>query len=163
MRVREANWAAQVPWSGIQDIPAAFRGVGEKLAISDVDGLRAALNSKAGAGSGFSGRYSDLTGKPVLGSAAYVDVKSFVAAPTDRTYQRGQIDFVAGQQVYPVVFSVEMKAVPDIESDFYISDGTSEEMFYGAAQAVDTFGFNFWLNVPPAFSRGWCIWKAKVP
>ncbi len=87
---------------------------------------------------------------------------AFVPAPTDKTYQRGQIDFVAGQQVYPVVFSIEMKSVPDIETQLYIADGTAEEMFYGAAQAVDTFGFNFWINTLPAESRGWCIWKAKV-
>ena len=82
MRVREAQWAAQAPWNGIQDKPAFLDGPDGDIQISDVQGLQAALNSKQSAGGlarvAYTGHYNDLTGKPALGSAAYADVSNFI-------------------------------------------------------------------------------------
>lgn len=82
MRVREANWAAQVPWDGIQGKPEFLDGPDGDITISDVRGLTEALASKASSGSfarvAFTGNYNDLTSLPALGSAAFVNVDNFI-------------------------------------------------------------------------------------
>lgn len=162
-KATRADWAAQVPYTGIQDFPALLARLAEDgITISDVTGLQAALDALAGGGGG-TVTWANVTGKPNFGSAAYVSVNAFVAAPVPKTYQSGVIDFVAAQRAYPVVFSPVMKDVPDIDTTNYISDGTSEEMFYNSIQSADENGFTLWLNTAPALSRGWCVWRARVP
>lgn len=84
MRVRESNWAAQVPWSGIQNKPAFADGPSGNITIPDVAGLTAALAGKVPVGSlarvATSGNYNDLNNRPVLGSAAFADASDFALA-----------------------------------------------------------------------------------
>lgn len=163
MKATRADWAAQCPYFGIQDLPALLAKIGASgITISDVTGLQAALDALAGGGGG-TVMWGDIEGKPSFGSAAYVNVSQFVAAPTPTTYQTDAVDFVSGQRTYPVVFSPALKADPDVDLSMYIADGTSEEMFYGAIQDKDETGFTLWLNAAPTLSRGWCVWRARTP
>lgn len=82
MRVREAQFAATVPWNGILGKPTFVDGPAGNITIDDVQGLRAALAGKQPAGGlarvATTGNYNDLNNKPMLGSAAYVDVSNFI-------------------------------------------------------------------------------------
>lgn len=82
MRVREAQFAATVPWDGILGKPATFDGPDGVITIDDVQGLRQALAGKQPAGGlarvATTGNYNDLNNKPALGSAAFVDVSNFI-------------------------------------------------------------------------------------
>lgn len=81
-KATRADWAAQVPWSGIQDKPPFLDGPDGQIQISDVEGLSAALASKQPLGGlarvAYTGNYNDLSSLPPLGSAAYADVSNFI-------------------------------------------------------------------------------------
>ena len=79
MRVREANWAAQVPYLGIQDFPELLaRIAADGIKIDDVEGLAAAL-AAAGGGVG-TVTWASITGKPTFGSGAFANVTDFATA-----------------------------------------------------------------------------------
>ncbi len=163
MRVREATWAAQVPWSGVQDRPASLDDP-NGIPISAVDGLQQALDSKANKGSIPSTiAWTNVTGKPDFGSAAYVNVDAFVAAPTAKTLQTGLVDLVATQQSYAVVFTATMKAVPKIYLQYQMADGSGDMLFTALqADSVTTTGFTFWLSGAPTLSTGKVRYRAIV-
>lgn len=105
MRVREAQWAAQVPWNGIQDKPTFLDGPDGQILISDVKGLQAALAAKQDRGGlarvAYTGNYADLNGKPVFGSAAFTDVSQYARAYTGRIVT-GTTDTITGNDYYIV-------------------------------------------------------------
>lgn len=79
MRVRESQWSAQVPYSGIQDFPELLaRIAADGIKISDVDGLAAALAAAGGGGGTVS--WASITGKPEFGSAAFAPVSDFATS-----------------------------------------------------------------------------------
>lgn len=163
MRVRQADWAAQVPYTGIQDLPAWLAAIGaDGIQIKDVEGLEAALAGLTPDTSPVA--WNSITGKPSFGSAAYVPVTAFVAAPTAKTLQLGDVALVMGQQQYTVVFTETMKDVPRTpQLQVAMTDGTSEYLY--AVVDGDTLtadGFDFWLNTPPALSTGYVSYRAAI-
>lgn len=164
MRVRQADWAAQVPWAGIQDLPEFLRGPDGNITIGDVQGLQAALDALAGGGGGGPVTWNSITGKPSFGSAAYVPVSAFVPAPTAQTLQLGVVPFVMGEDRYAVAFTETMKAVPNTpQLQVVMTDGTGETLFAVVdGDTLDADGFTFQLNAPPALSTGYCAYRAVV-
>jgi len=164
-QIRQARWAPSVPWSGVYDKPAFLSGPDGTITIADVQGLAAALAAlqpRAGlARVAYTGRYSDLSGLPALGSAAYASVSDFTMAPTGKTLQVGSIALVAGQQSYPVVFTRAMSAIPKIRLQHFMATD-SDGIFFAAPQddSITVNGFTFWLNGIPVTSTGrveyWC-------
>ena len=82
MRVRESQWAAQVPWSGIQGLPPFLDGPEGSITISDVEGLSEALASKVNGAAlmrlAYTAQWADIIGKPAFGSAAFANVDNFI-------------------------------------------------------------------------------------
>lgn len=169
MKARRSDWAPLVPWSGIQDKPSYLQDDGIPYsAIIDFPDPGGGLATVA-----YTGLYSDLLNKPTLGSAAAHNASDFATAhqgsladtalqpPDDTHFQSGTIDFSDGTRDYPVVFSPEMAGVPEIDTQQYMSDGTSE-MFYNSIYNADTMGFTLKLNTAPTVAAGWCFWRAYV-
>lgn len=80
MRVRQADWAAQVPWGGVQDRPAVVLWLADNVSVERLEALLAGSSPDGDlAAVAYTGRYSDLLGRPDFGSAAFVSAESFVA------------------------------------------------------------------------------------
>lgn len=172
LTTRRAEWAALVPWAGLQGAPEWVGNLNNPvgrpiLLISDVEGLAAAL---AGippdlslAAVAYSGQYSDLLGAPVLGSAAFANTSLFQLAPLATTLQINSEPLVSGQQDYTVVFTETMENIPKIETQVFMDDD-SGEMFHVTVpdDSVTTTGFKFWLNGVPTASAGRVQWRAFI-
>ncbi len=162
-----ADWAAQVPWDGITDKPLFLDGPNGAITIDDVEGLRAALANKQNttglARVAYTGQYSDLLNKPLLGSAAFANVSDFQAAYTARTLQTGAVPFVAGQQSYAVAFTRTMNAIPKVYLQVEI-DSDAGELFSATVEndTLTATGFTFWLSGVPNVSAGKCRYRAII-
>lgn len=169
LSTRRAEWAALVPWRGIQGKPAWIDPDNPRpvILIADVVGLQAALNARPLASQlaavAFSGDYNDLDNLPHFGSAAFVDIDYFQLAPRANNYQIGSVPFVAGQQDYTVVFTTTMLDVPKIETQVFMADDNGEVFFATIADdSLSTTGFKFWLNGVPTTATGRLQYKAFV-
>ena len=151
MRVREAAWAALVPWTGVQDKPVWLENP-DGIAISAVIGLQEILDELEGE-SGTSVAWADVTGKPTFGSAAFVSTSTLMPAFKARTLQVGSVNIVAAQQEYTVTYTETMDDVPKTQLQQYITDGSSE-MFYAAIFDETADGFTFRLNAVPLATDG---------
>lgn len=158
-RASRADWAPAPKWSDITDIPPTT--------IADVEGLQAALAARVLTAAlsqlAFTGRWADILGKPVFGSAAFADVSTFLLAYTAKTLQIGEVAMVANQQSYAVVFTTTMDAIPKIELQCSIDD-VNGEMTYAVLQkdSITTSGFTFWLSSSPSTSDGSVFYRAVV-
>lgn len=167
MRVSRADWAALVPWAGVQDKPSFLDGPDGNIQISDVQGLAAALAARALiaqlAKVAFTGNYNDLNNLPVFGSAAFVDISYFLVAWTAKTQQMGQEPLVAGQQSYDIVFTATMDEAPKVYAQVMMTDGTGE-LFFAVTQRdmITATGLRIWLSGVPSVSAGFIQWKAQV-
>lgn len=155
MRAERANWAATVPWNGIQDKPAwAGRIV---LTISDIEGLQAALDA-------LENQADAPTFDPAtLGSAAYVDIGYFQRAWNARTLQVGEAAILLGVQEYAVTFTETMSAVPRVVLQHFMVDSTGEQ-FYASVldDSLTADGFTIRLSGVPVGDGGRVEWTAKV-
>src|SRR5688572_9668317 len=118
-----SDWAASVPWLGIQGRPSYLRDNG--VPVSAIIGLNLPGNGVTLAPVAFSGRYEDLTGKPSLRSAAFADISYFSRAGAmfdiqSPKYQSGSEPLVAATQSYAIVFAEEMDDVPLIDLQLFI-------------------------------------------
>lgn len=155
MRAERANWAATVPWTGIQDKPAwATNSV---LVISDIQGLRAALDALESPGN--TNNFDPTT----LGSAAYVDIGYFQRAWNARTLQLGDVSILLGVQEYPVTFSATMSDIPRIVLQHFMVDSAGEQ-FYASVldDSLTVNGFTIRLSGVPVGDGGRIEWTAKV-
>lgn len=108
MRVRQADWAAQTPWGGIQDRPAVVLWLGDNVSV---EALQALLNGSSPDGGlatvAYTGKYSDLVGLPSFGSAAFVSADNFVALSALFDYFAGTANEIGVVEVGGVlVFSL---------------------------------------------------------
>jgi hypothetical protein len=172
-QIRQSRWAPLVPWGGIQDRPAYLGDTG--IPISGVLGLQAILDSLEGEGGG-SVAWSNITGKPAFGSAAYSPTSAFATSaqgtlastalqpPTPDMYQSGVEPLVMGQTDYSILFSPVMAGTPEIDLQYHLTDGSSE-MFYAGVRddLTDGTGFTFRINSAPLASSGNVHWEARVP
>lgn len=156
MRVSRADWAALVPWSGVQGKPRFLEGPNGNILIDDVVGLREALDVLSPSGSSPGGGTV-----VVFGSAAFADVKAFQPAWNKRTQQMGQEPIVAGQHVYDIVFTETMNAVPKVYTQISLSDGTSDLLF-GNTDMITADGFRLVVSPAPTAAPGFIQWKAQV-
>lgn len=190
MRVREAAWAALVPWSGVQDKPVWLQNPAG-VPISGVIGLQTILDELEGGGGGGTVSWNNITGKPTFGSAAYSSASDFATAaqgtlastalqPGDNvselvndaeylsglesaTFQRGSEPLVMGQTLYSVIFGVPMAGTPDVETQLHLTDGSGEFFIIGIRDDLtDGTGFTFQLNSAPLASVGHVAWTARV-
>ncbi len=166
-KVSKSDWAALVPWTGVQDKPAFLEGPDGNIQISDVEGLQAALDSKQNTGGlakvAYSGSYKDLHDTPPFGSAAFADVSDFVSAPKANALQTGVVNLVAGTQNYAVLFSVSMSSIPKVYLQVLMAD-TGGEMFSAVLQedVLTVTGFTLWLSGVPSLSTGKVRWRATT-
>ena len=166
-RTSKADWAALVPWEGIQGKPPFTYGPNGNITISDVQGLQAALDSKQSGGGlarvAYSGNYADLNNKPPFGSAAFADVDNFQLALTAKQLQTGEVTLVSGQQDYDVLFSVDMASVPKVYLQVLMAD-VGGEMFSAVLQedVLTVTGFTLWLSGVPSLSTGKVRWRATT-
>jgi len=156
MKVSRADWAALVPWKGVQGKPDFLLHADGLIHIDDVAGLREILNSLSG-GSGAAAGGSVV----VFGSAAFADTSYFQPAWTARTQQMGQEPIVAGQQTYDIAFTEAMNDVPKVYTQVSLSDGTSEVLF-GDTDMITNSGFRVVLSAIPSAAPGFIQWKAQV-
>lgn len=190
MRVREAAWAALVPWSGVQDRPTWLLGA-DGIPMSAVIGLQEALNDIQAGDSVLTVKWTNITGKPNFGSASFSSAGDFATAaqgslastalqPGDPVslldndaeylsaiqsdvFQSGIEPIVMGQTLYPVAFSLTMTAKPEVDLQYYLTDGTSEVHYAGVRDDMtDQNGFAFQLDSAPLISSGSIHWKARV-
>lgn len=165
MNVREARWAALVPWTGVQGKPDFLEGPDGNIQISDVNGLTKALAIRPTRGElakiAFTGNWNDIVGKPHFGTAAFVDISYFMVAWTANTQQMGEEPIVAGQQSYDIVFTETMIEVPKIYCQVGLTDGTGE-LFFPVTDLETETGFRIWLSGVPSGNAGFIRWKAQV-
>ncbi len=164
MRATRADWAATSPWSGLQDAPLWLRDPAG-IPISGVIGLEARLpgGSEALADVAYSGKYSDLSGKPSFGSAAFVSSAFFQVAANNGTFQIGSVAILLGVQDYPVVFSDPMDDVPRIVLQHYMVDATGAQFYASVLRDTLTAdGFTLRLNGIPIADGGTVEWEAKT-
>ncbi len=164
MRATRSDWSATTPWSGLQGRPTWLTNPAG-IPISAVIGLEAHLpgGSEALAAVAYSGKYSDLIGKPSFGSAAFVSSSFFQVAANARGFQIGSVDILLGVQDYPVVFSETMGDVPRIVLQHYMVDAAGEQFY--ASVLTDTLtadGFTLRLNGIPIADGGTVGWEAKT-
>lgn len=163
----KADWAALVPWQGVQNKPAFLDGPEGNITIADVQGLQAALDSKQSksglAKVAYTGSYKDLNNTPAFGSAAFANVSDFQRALTPQQLQTGEITLVAGTQVYAGSFSVDMGSIPKIYLQVLMAD-SSGELFSAVLQEdlLTVSGFSFWLTGVPSLSTGKVRWRATT-
>ena len=166
-KVSKADWAALVPWDGIQGKPPFADGPNGHITIPDVEGLQAALDSKQPAGGlarvAYTGNYNDLNNKPAFGSAAFADVSNFQLALTAKQLQTGEVTLVASTQSYAVLFSEDMASVPKVYLQVIMAD-SSGELFSAVIQEdlLSVSGFTLWLSGVPSLSTGKVRWRATT-
>ena len=166
-KATKADWAALVPWSGIQDPPDFLAGPNGNITIADVRGLQSALDSKQSAGGlarvAYTGSYTDLNNRPPFGSAAFANVDNFQMALTAGQLQTGEVALVIGQQDYAVLFSQDMNSIPKVYLQVLMAD-VGGEMFSAIIQedVLSVTGFTLWLSGVPSMATGKVRWRATT-
>lgn len=166
-KVSKADWAALVPWEGIQNKPPFAEGPNGDITISDVKGLQVALDSKQPAGGlarvAYTGNYNDLNNRPALGSAAFADVSNFQPALTANRFQTGEVTLASGTQSYAVLFSENMESIPKVYLQVLMAN-SSGELFSAVIQEnlLSVSGFTLWLSGVPSISTGKVRWRATT-
>lgn len=177
-RSDRCDWAAQVPWDGVQDKPGlivALSGLDAAQMTSLLAIIQSLPSSSGFATVAFTGKYSDLIGRPVLGTAAFADIDSLIQSflaeagslyqplPTAETLQIGSVSFLATQQKYSVAFTTTMEAIPKIQLQVFMADDAGEKLFATITDdSLTADGFDFLLSSVPALSTGRLEYRAVV-